>query len=66
MAKGSNYTSFDGVAGLRERGVPFFDGQSSKWKEYEKSANMLLAKLTLEKKELEAALLPATDLAGEA
>ena len=51
---------------LPERGVLQFDGALSKWREYEKRALMFIAKLTLEKKEGEAALMLSAGLTGEA
>ena len=62
MAKATS----DQAAVLPEGGVPQFDGALSKWKEYEKRAMMFIAKLTLEKKEGEAALMLSAGLTGDA
>eukprot|EP00959_Pyramimonas_sp_CCMP1952_P111143 2324928-Pyramimonas_sp.AAC.1 len=51
---------------LPERGVPQFDGALSKWREIGKRAMIFIAKLTLEKKEGEAALMLSAGLTGEA
>eukprot|EP00959_Pyramimonas_sp_CCMP1952_P271963 5686441-Pyramimonas_sp.AAC.1 len=40
---------------LSERGVPQFDGTPSKWTGYEERGIIFIAKLTLEKREGEAA-----------
>ena len=49
-----------------ERGVPTFDGALSRWKEYEKRALIFIAKLKLENKENEAALMLTSGLTGDA
>ena len=49
-----------------ERGTPLFDGTPAKWREYEKRALMLVAKLKLQTKQKEAGLLLATGLTGDA
>ena len=48
-----------------ERGIPCYDGQPTKWREYEKRAMMFIAKLKLQEKEQEAGLLLATGLSGD-
>ena len=49
-----------------ERGVPQFDGTLSKWREHEKRAVIFIARMTVEKKANEAALMLASGLSGAA
>eukprot|EP00959_Pyramimonas_sp_CCMP1952_P040560 848240-Pyramimonas_sp.AAC.1 len=66
MAKAGGRAADDQQAIYQKREVPQFDGTLSRWKEYEKRATMFMAKLTLEKKEGEAALMLSAGMTGEA
>ena len=62
MAKGGTTdTQF-----LPQREIPQFDGNLSKWKEYQKDGIIIIAKLTLEKKEGEACRMLSAGLTSDA